>query len=415
MEKRSVIPFVLFLFVASISFGQRVKNEDLEYNYIQLPEDPVDRSITNYQSEVKQDFEAENARKRKEYEEKAAAAQAKFDKEEAEYPAKVQAAEDKYAAEMKAWEEKPIGEKIVEKKVLNENNKPVKQLPPRPYLQHVPEPKLQREYDKEALAGTYLVLDGFNNTASNALNIEVVMYGFEYTNPRIVTEQKSVVQSGTTKKVNYYHVEFTYRHTMSVRVTDPQGNQLMHETPVKLNNYTKYKGNASTKRPSLNAELLLADCEEKIVQDNLEFIRNLVNDKYGYKVQPRTVGLGYVMDKKGEYTDVTQAFNLTKSGLAALIDDKETAFGKLDQAIGIYKALLEESEMNNKKARINGKVGTPIYFNLLECYFAKKDMVNAEALLAEMNSISLSKNASKRKDEFEKLIIETKKRIAANK
>lgn len=413
--KKGFLPVAFLLLGASTSFGQRVKNDPLEYQYMQLPSDPVDKSITNYQSEIKANYAEENAQKQQEYDEKVAAAQAKFEKEEAEYPALVQAAEDKYAAEMKEWEEKPIGEKIVEKKILDENNKPVKQLPPQPYLEHVPEPKLQREYDYDALAGTYLTLDGFENTAENALNIEVVMYGFEYTNPRVVTEQKNVVKNGATQKVNYYHIEFTYRHTMSVRVTDPQGNELMYETPVELNNYTKYESGASTSRPAVNEQILVTDAEEKIVQTNLEFIRNLVNDAYGYKHQPRTVELAYVVDKKGEYSDVTEAYNLTKSGLGALLDDEASAFEKLDKAIALYTDILSKADFNDKKARIDAKVAVPMYFNLLECYFAKKDIENAQTTLSNMNTISLDKGESDQKEELEKLILDTKKRIEANK
>lgn len=405
---------ILLALTHSIATAQRVKDEKVDYKFVQLPLKPVDKTITNYHSEIRQDYIEDNKKKQAEYDAEVAAAQAKFDAEQAEYPALVKAAEDKYAEEMKAWEEKSLAEKVVEKQVLNENNKPVKQVPRAPVLQNVRAPKLQREYDTESLSNTYLVLDGFTKDPSNAVKIEVVMYGFEYTNPRVLTEQKNVVQNGTTSKVNYYHMEFTYRHVMSVRVTDPNGVELLKVAPSELNNYSKYATPASTTAPSTNNEALIATYEERIVQENLTFIYNLVNDHFGFKKQPRTSVISYVQENKGEYDDLTEAFNLTTSGLAALIDNKEFALDKLNQAIAKFEAILATADMDDKKARINEKVAIPVHINLLECYFAVGSINSADALLAKMNTFSLSRDERDWKETFEKLMLDTKTRIAAN-
>lgn len=405
---------VLLSLTYSTATAQRVKDEKIEYKFIQLPLQPLDKTIVNYHSEIRQDYLEDNQKKQAEYVAEMAVAQAKFDAEEAEYPALLKAADDKYAAEMKVWEEKSLAEKVVEKQVLNENNKPVKQVPRAPVLQNVPEPKLQREYDTESLSNTYLILDGYTNDLSGAVKIEVVMYGYEYTNPRVLTEQKNVVQNGTTSKVNYYHMEFTYRHVMSVRVTDPNGVELLKVTPSELNNYSKYATPAATTAPSTNNEALIATYEERIVQENLTFIYNLVNDQFGFKKQPRTALIYFVQENKGEYDDVLEAFNLTNSGLAALIDNKEFALDKLNQAIAKYEAVLAAADMDDKKARINEKVAIPVHFNLLECYFAVGSFDRADALLSKMNTFSLSRDERDAKESFEKLMLDTKKRIEAN-
>lgn len=410
-----VLPLTLLLLTVQFSLNaQRVKDEALTYEYIQLPSEPVDQTIKNYQSEITQNFASENERLTEEYEAKMAEAKAKFDKEMEEYPALVQAAEDKYAAEMKEWDEKPLGDKIIEKQVLNENNKPVKRIPSEPRLDYVQPPTLQREYEGDALANTYLTLDGFTNDPANALKIEVIMYGFEYTNPRTVTEQKNILKDGNTTKVNYYHVEFTYRHTMAVKVTDPQGKELFFLTPVELNNYSKYATKESTTSQTANKEALVSMHEEKIIQENLLFIKNLVNDKIGFKHQPRTVNLSYVQENKGEYNDLLEAYNVTKSGLAMLIDNKTGAKEKLDQSIEMYEALISEADLNDKKARINSKVAIPIHFDLLECYFANDYLDKADNLLSSMNVISLDKKEAQLKEDFEKLLNDTKKRKEAN-
>ncbi len=313
------------LFLSSTALGQRVKNETIEYNYLQLPSEPLDATVKNYQSKVTQNYLADNAEKQAKYDEEMATAQANFEQEEAEYPALVAAAEQKYEEEMKAWKEKSIADKVIEKKILEEDNRPVMQSPPVPFLQHVQEPKLQREYDAEALASTYLVLDGFNDAADNTVTIEVVMYGFESTNPRVVSEVKNILKDGQTRKVTYYHIEYTYRHTMTVTVNNPDGSGRFKLAPSELNNYTKYETKASTTRPALNHDALITMHEEEIIQNNLEFIRNLINDKMGFKNQPRSVELYFINDKKGEYADITEGYNLMTSGLNAVFEEPENA------------------------------------------------------------------------------------------
>ncbi|MDB2656415.1 hypothetical protein N9Y60_00010 [Crocinitomicaceae bacterium] len=316
---------------------------------------------------------------------------------------------------MKAWKEKSIADKVIEKKILEEDNRPVMQSPPVPFLQHVQEPKLQREYDAEALASTYLVLDGFNDAADNAVTIEVVMYGFESTNPRVVSEVKNILKDGQTRKVTYYHIEYTYRHTMTVTVNNPDGSGRFKLAPSELNNYTKYETKASTTRPALNHDALITMHEEEIIQNNLEFIRNLINDKMGFKNQPRSVELYFINDKKGEYADITEGYYLMTSGLNAVFEEPENARVQLNHAATRFEGALEEADMNNKKARINAKVGVPLHFNLLECYFATGEIEKASALLSAMNTLSLSREEREKKQEIETLITDTKARIDANK
>ena len=135
----------------------------------------------------------------------------------------------------------------------------------------------------------------------------------------------------------------------------------------------------------------------------------------GFKNQPRSVELYFVNDKKGEYADVTEGYNLMTSGLNALFEEPENAKDQLNQAATNFQGALEEADMNNKKARINAKVGVPLHFNLLECYFATGEIDKATALLSSMNTLSLSRTERENKQEFESLITDTKARIDANK
>lgn len=399
-------------------YTQKIKFKVVEYQYVQLPLTPINKNIRNYNSIIVADYISTNRKKQAEYNSELARAKLEFETANAAYPSLVAEAELEYERELSAYNQKSLATKVLEKKVLDEDNKPVKRIPPPPVMRNVREPILQKEYDLPALAKTYLTLDGFKNDLSNAVKINVIIYGFDHTKPRIISEVKKQVSSSngttTTKNTTYYHTEFSYRHTMSVRVTTPDGKEILFLTPQELNNYKKYKTNESTIRQSVNNELLISTYEEKVLQDNLLFIQNLVNDRIGYKHQDRSISLSYVKDKKGVYTDLLVAFNNLSAGLKLLIDDEVASEEKLKKSIAIYEEALDESDMNDKKARINKNISYAVFFNLLECYFATEKLDKAESILTNLNSLPLSGVQRKLKEEYESLINETRKRMKAN-
>ena len=399
-------------------YTQKIKSKVVQYQYVQLPLTPINKNIRNYNSIIVADYISTNRKKQAEYNSELERANFEFETANAAYPALVAEAELEYERELSAYNQKSLAIKVLEKKVLDEDNKPVKRIPPSPVMRNVREPILQKEYDLPALAKTYLTVDGFKNDLSNAVKINVIIYGFDHTKPRNISEVKKQVSSSngttTTKNITYYHTEFSYRHTMSVRVNTPDGKEILFLTPQELNNYKKYKSNESTVRQSINNELLISNYEEKVLQDNLLFIQNLVNDRIGYKHQDRSISLYYVKEKKGVYTDLLVAFNNLHAGLKLLIDDELAAEEKLEKSIAIYEEALVESNLNDKKARINKNISYAVFFNVLECYFATGKLDKAESILTNLNSLPLSGVQRKLKEEYETLINETRKRIKAN-
>ncbi|MEN9998063.1 MAG: hypothetical protein RI922_1053 [Bacteroidota bacterium] len=414
---------LLFVAIATLLslptvYSQNVKTETTPYTYIQLPTNPLAKTITGYQSTVQAVYEAENQKKNAAYEAEMAAAEADYQRELAAYPAKQKAAEDKYAAELAEYEKKSLATKVVEKQILNENNKPIKQVPPAPYKRYVAKPVLQRSYDYAALAGTYLTLGGYENSSINAVKIEVTLNGFDYTKPVQLTEVKKEVTrvngTSTTNNVTYYHVEFTYRHTMSVKVTLPDGKELFFLSPQELNTYKTYKSAETKTSQTINEEQLVQTYEEKILQENLKFIGDLVNDRIGFKPTERQGKLSYVKSKDETYTDLMKAYNEGSSALKTLKDDEVGSKAKLMAVAQTYQTVLLESNLNDKKARIDKEVTTMIYFNLLEIYFASRDVAAAEKTLSSLNGMDLSNGDRKEKEVMEKVIIDLKKRVAAN-
>jgi len=411
--------FLFAMLAMQVAQAQNVKNEDVQYTYIKLPLTPLQPSIKHYKSYVTAAYEADNQRMRTKYEADLAVAEADYQRELAAHPGNVKAAEERYAAEMAEWEKKPLSEKFVEKQILKENNKPVKQLPSPPYKRNVEQPKMQRTYDYQALASTYLILEGYENNPDRAIKIEITLNGFDYTQPQVITENKNMVSvvngTSTTTQVPHYNIEFTYRHTMSVKVTDPDGKELLYISPQELNTYKTYKSAQTKTYQTINEESLVKPFEEKILQENMVFINNLVNDRFGFKRETRKTELGYVKAKDDSYTDLLVAYNEASSGLKTLLDDEENAKAKLMKSITAWNTALLESDVNNKKARIDKDVTGMIYFNLLETYFALRNVDGGEKTIATLNTMSMSNSDRKQKEKYEALFNDLKKRIAANK
>ena len=133
-----------------------------------------------------------------------------------------------------------------------------------------------------------------------------------------------------------------------------------------------------------------------------------MNDRIGFKPTERQGKLSYVKSKDETYADLMKAYNEGSSALKTLKDEKLMAVAQT------YQTVLLESNLNDKKARIDKEVTTMIYFNLLEIYFATRDVAAAEKTLSSLNSMDLSNGDRKEKEAMEKVIIDLKKRVAAN-
>lgn len=425
---------------SSIVSAQSIKDDDIEYQYIQLPLIDIKGQVKSYNfklipvyeeknKKLMAEYEAEKVKAQQEFDEKKAtmpeqqkALDDQYDKEMIQYEKDVKLAEEKYANEMDEYNKKSLGNKLIEKELLGQNTKPYKQMPQKPYrkvasepyLRTVPMPKLQTSYDYPAVCNTYLKLHGFEQGTENALNISITLYGFDNTNPTVITTQQNEMRvsngTSTSYPVNYYSTEFSYRHPMSIQITMPDGKEVLNVTPPEYNNYTVFKSPASKTHQSSSSEMLVKTAEEKVLQNNLGKINDLVNSKYGYQPIPRKAVLYFVKNKDQKYTDILDAYNDASMGLKLIVQDETMANEKLQRALEKWKAAFAEADLTKKDARIDQNVAIAIGFNLLEVNFATKNITEGFSVIEAMNKMELSKKEKKRKDDFEMLFLELKKR-----
>ena len=136
------LSLILTSFIGLV-YGQSVKSEDITYTYVKLPTNPIQPKVDNYYSVITSSAEGENAKLMAQFEADKARAEADYQRELADYPAKVKAADDKFAKEMEVYNAKSTATKVIEKQLLNENTKPVKDYVAQPYRRTISQPVLK--------------------------------------------------------------------------------------------------------------------------------------------------------------------------------------------------------------------------------------------------------------------------------
>ena len=405
---------LLFISISTSVSAQKIKDEEIKFTFHQLPSKPLSATIKNYQSFVIAAYEAKNEELKKDFEARQAAERARVAEEERTYPARQKEVQDRFDKDMAEYKKLDGTDKLAERMITGSApKKPVLYELPKPYYSEPALPKYQTTYDYKVLADTYIKLEGFENNAENAVKVSVTLYGFDFTEPRITSQVVNVLQNGQTQNRTMYALEYSYRHPMSVKVEAPDGTVLLSNTPQKLNSYTVVKGGSSDKMPSYNRDLLVKDVEQKILQKNLTYIDSLVNDLFGFASIIREVEINYVKSDDPEYADLKLAFNEFSSHVAQLGNNEKEALESLKSPIGIWEKALSERKPGDKKARINDDVALALMINLLEGYYLTRDAEKLNALIQQLNKEDLGKTERKRKESYDILLADLKKRLAA--
>jgi len=396
---------ILFLTLANIASAQRTKKEKLNVAYIQPPSVHLESGM-GYNSSVILDYKAEVDAELAKAEEEYQAALAEYPEKEAAAKAAHDELVANYERALEEWNSKSSVGKIIEKQVL-ENSKP---QPPRPY--YPPAKPMKREvktlklFNEEQLASTYCRVEGLN-VDENGVQIEVHLFGFENDDPVVDKQEYKEYNSKTKTSSTVYKSQWTfnYRHSMSLRAVHPDGTILFDDVPQSINDFKKYEsGLEKRSSPSGYAQTHVDKMETKVVDDNMNIIKWLINDKLGTTTQTRDVEVVYVNNKKGDYDDLETAMFDAKEGFTMLLSREEEAKAKIGSAIEAWDAALQEADFDDKKARINDKVVPDLYNNLLFACAMIQDFDKADDYYAESLRLDLSNKDENNLKELKLLI-----------
>ncbi|OYU94250.1 MAG: hypothetical protein CFE21_16825 [Bacteroidetes bacterium B1(2017)] len=413
---------------SSTLMAQDVDKIETKFDFLQLPMKPLDKSIKNYNSKVICDAEDKNKRLQAEYEAAKIKAEETYqkelreydglvkkaeqnlEKEKAEYPAKLKAANDAYMKEMELYEQKSVIQKLADRQLANEGKpyknlpqEPYLQMPSKPYLHEVPLPKMHKVFNLEQLAGTYLKMEGYNIGSTNAAAITATLGELEVKEPEIAYKDMTGFKDGKSYSYRAYTGKVGYKRLITLKVETPTG-VIYNEVPQVVSQEKFIQTNTEITSESgvrywwdSQKERTIANLEQETVDKNMAAINEFLNSNYAFKKVTHETVVLIVKDKKQDYSDLGNAYLALVEGYNLLAEDynKGAAKAKIAEAIAIYEKALLESDMENKKARINEEVTLAIYWNLIEAYVWHDDYANAKTLFTKFSTFDAPKKYKK--------------------
>ncbi len=426
--KNNLLKTVFLLLISTSVFAQDIDKVEIKFDYIQLPLKPLDKNIKNYNSKVLYDAEALNKKLLADYEVAKVKAEEDYQKslreydglmkkaeeelakEKAEYPAKLKAANDAYMKEMELYEQKSTLQKLADKQLANEG-KPYKQIPQEPYLKAPSKPyksepaapKLHKVFNLEQLAATYLKMEGYSNGTGNAVTITATMGQLEIKEPEITSRDLTKYENGKSYPYKSYSAKVGYKRIIRLKVETAQG-VIYDEVPneVSVEKFITSSGEFTSESAirywwENQRARTTENLEMETVDKNMAIINEFLNSNYAFKKITHESTAQLVKDKKQDYSDLNNAYLAILEGYNMLAEgyDKAAAKPKIAEGIAIYEKALLESEMDNKKARINEDVTFAIYWNLIEAYIWNDDYAKAKSLYTKFSTFDASKKQKK--------------------
>ena len=347
------------------AFGQKSKKEKVDYKYIQLPMEPLPTEIKNYASSIVVGYAEEEAEKAKQYEEEKKKAAEEFAKEKEEY------------------KNKSVGKKLLEKALLDEG---------KPREDFVAKPTFKPTYNTEAIANTYLKLEGYEKGTDNALAYEVTLSGLQATDP-LMKNSSSKTKEGVTKYQYWYEVVYTYPMAVRLAVGEEEIlNETFEQFEVDKTYKTKKYSSSSALRKALSPNNVMRAVDNLAMKENLTFINKQINEKYAFMNKKRNTVVYVAKGKKHDYTNLVKAYISVEQGLVDYNADAENE--KIKAAIEIWNEELKAVDLEDKKAKISRDVAFGLYLNLIEYntlvrdFKAAKSAINAILLMNPSNAES---------------------------
>lgn len=396
------------IFLAGATFAQNVDDQKIAFNYIQLPSNPI-KGPKVYNIELNHDqYMASNEDSLEAFEARISLAESQL----VTWIEQKRKVDQAYLLEMEKWQ-----------KAVNASAATAGTTPPlQPVKQPYPEmPKLKQELDEpilttEITAGTVdaaINLEGFTKGDGGA-TIKIVFEGLKNS-----AVEKKVTGTGAATKYEYY-AKYEMPAVLTVEVPG-QGiiinENINYGQKSKLIN--KYDSEYGFKYWRIdNYNQFWVTLQQQELTSILSTINNIINDRCGFPTKSYATEIYTVKKHKGQnYNDLIDAYTKAKAGYDLIYKDvsKSDAIKKIKQGCAIWEKALQESDVNDNKARINDKVTALIYVNLAEAYMWMDEWSTADGYIQKAKIMSVAAGKYKREaEDIESFMKYLKDRYTAN-
>jgi tetratricopeptide (TPR) repeat protein len=256
-------------------------------------------------------------------------------------------------------------------------------------------------------------IEGFTQSASSGVRMELIFEGFDRGIPKIV-------QSGAAPAIKYAY-EITYRMPVTVKIEVPGKGQIVNEKVPSTESFRTFKTAEYKTKAELemwwneNQSTVWDDRQKNAAAEAIPGINDYLNEKFGYPVKARSLEVYTVKSKDYDYTDYLNAYQAFQDGVMMLQYPNQLAQAqaKLQTAIDLWNNALKESNINDKKARVDKTITACTYVNLAEAYIWMNDFSNAEINANKAINIDVGKYNKDAKPKLE-FIRDMRNRFSAN-
>jgi hypothetical protein len=344
--------------------AQDAERRDAKFSYIQLPARALTPPVKTYKVTLTSDAESNNNERREQYQKELAAADAE------------------YQQALDTYNKKSVGQKILDKTLL-EQGKPIKRA--------VPMPTYEKVFPLNAFGETYIQLEGFTKATDNALDIEIEVMPVEISPVKFVTE--SYMNSQQKK----YKCEGVVKQPLMVIIKTPSGETIMSEIFSSSNNSYTYTTDAFNTESEArnyydkNKSTIEGSWSEKALVENLKKLNNQLNNDFAFRKIKYETDVWVAEGKKFDYTDMNKAFETIMMAYNQLDDntDKTALKEKAMEAIKAWETIYAEADLKDKKARINREIAGAILLNIAEAYMWIDEFSKAEETLTKLQTLDM--------------------------
>jgi hypothetical protein len=373
MKKISSLLFLIFTLITHQIYAQKIDFEDIKFEYTRLPLSPLPKTVKSYSSVVTNTYQQE------------------VEKEKAERERYERGEQDKADQAVEDYNNQKTGMKILNSMVMN-------QQAPSGEAKLDPEPYFRKIYDA-AYVDSYIELPGFSRSSDNSdIKITVILDGFRtaYLEKRKIDPNApapgtvTLVNNTTPKPVTYVY-EAKIKHVVSIKIEDGKGNILKQEIVPGTGDYlvvktAEFKSSAELEMYwGSNKNGWLYEQDNFIYTESMKKLREYLASTFGYVKMERKTSLAIVKDKKVNYDEYSFAFEKAVQGYSMLNTERRSeGEALLKEALDKWNKALQESDVNDKKARIDAKVTEATIINCAEAYMWLNNFTEAENYLLKL-------------------------------
>ncbi|CAI8162336.1 MAG: Uncharacterised protein [Crocinitomicaceae bacterium] len=344
-------------------FSQNIKDNKISINYIQLPKQKVDESISTFFTIYKDSYLDKNNQQLSIY-------QFKVDSAEAEQQIKIitwktlkNTIKRNYLDSLSVWKQNIA-------KGIN-RAKPTEPIYPEYPESYFLFPPVLSKSLSELMSNKSIKIAGFSEENSG-VRIEIDNLGLE-----VISIKGKYANQGKSYVV-------TARYKMPIVIKTFMSGDLLHQKQYhnKIANHVVFKGKTEYDYEIWKMNVgesnkdIWINLQRKLWNTAINNISSVLDSEIGYPKKRENTEV-YIVKKFQDYNyeKLLSAYNYAESGYGqvGLDRNKSRAKTQLIKAINIWEQEMKESDLANKKSRINSKISGLISANLADAYFWTED------------------------------------------